>query len=74
MEGVQVIPGLDHDGDPALFVEIRFEMLEPGIDSKVLIQTGPSLSRTLGSIGEQHFPHIRHDFQDGHKILGTESW
>lgn len=74
MEGIQVIPGLDHDGDPALFVEIRFKMVEPGIDPKVLIQTGPSLWRALGSIGERRFPHVRYDFQDGQKILGTESW
>ena len=74
LDGVQVIPGLDHDGDPALFVEIRFRMVEPGIDPKVLIQAGPALWRALGAIGERRFPHLRYDFREGQKILGTETW
>jgi len=32
LEGVQVIPGLDYDGNNPLFVEIRFRVVEPGID------------------------------------------
>ena len=51
MEGVQVIPGLDHDGDPALFVEIKFRLVVPGVDPKVLIHTGPALWRAVLSIG-----------------------
>ncbi|MCH9714393.1 MAG: hypothetical protein K0U63_07595 [Cyanobacteria bacterium] len=74
LEGVLVIPGLDHDGDPALFIEIRFRMVKPGVDPKVLIQAGPALWRALGAIGERRFPHLRYDFQEGQKILGTESW
>lgn len=74
MEDLLVIPGLDHDGDPALFIEIRFRMVKPGVDPKVLIQAGPALLRSLGGIGERRFPHLRYDFREGQKILGTESW
>jgi len=74
MECVQVIPGLDHDGDPVLFVEIKFRLVQPGVDPKVLIQTGPALWRALMAIGERRFPHVRYDFVDGQNILGTETW
>ncbi len=74
MECVQVIPGLDHDGDPVLFVEIKFRLVQPGVDPKVLIQTGPALWRALMAIGERRFPHVRYDFEDGQNILGTETW
>ena len=74
MEGVQVIPGLDHDGDPALFVEIKFRLVVPGVDPKVLIHTGPALWGAVLSIGERRFPHVRYHFQDGQNVLGTETW
>lgn len=74
MEGLEVIPGLDHDGDPVLFVEIKFRLVEPGVDPKVLVQTGPALWRALLAIGERRFPHVRYDFEDGQNVLGTESW
>lgn len=74
MEAAQVIPGLDHDGDPALFVEVKFRMVESGVDPKVLSQATPALWRALGTIGERRFPHLRYDFQEGQKILGTEGW
>ena len=38
-----MIPGLDHDGDPVLYVELHFELVEPGVDPTVLIQAGPAV-------------------------------
>ena len=74
MESLEVIPGLDHDGDPVLFVEIKFRLVQPGVDPKVLVQTGPTLWRALLAIGDRRFPHVRYDFEDGQNVLGTESW
>jgi hypothetical protein len=51
LEGALVYPGLDHDGDPVLFVR-----------------------RALWAIGERRFPHLRYDFHDDQRILGTENW
>jgi len=36
LEGVLVNPGLDHDGDPVLFVHLKFRLVEPGINPPLL--------------------------------------
>ena len=74
MEGMQVIPGLDHDGDPVLYVELKFRLVEPGVDPKILIKSGPAVRRALWALGERRFPHLRYDFNDDQRVLGTESW
>lgn len=74
LEGVQVIPGLDHDGDPVLYVELKFRLVEPGVDPKVLIQSTPAVRRALWKLGERRFPHLRYDFHDDQRVLGTEDW
>lgn len=74
LEGVQVNPGLDHDGDPVLFVELKFRFVEPGIDPYLLSQSTPAVRRALWAIGERRFPHLRYDFHDDQQILGTENW
>jgi len=70
MEGVQVIPGLDHDGD----VELKFLLVEPGVDPKILIKPGPAVRRALWALGERRFPHVLYDFNDDQRVLGTENW
>jgi len=30
--------------------------------------------RALWAIGERRFPHLRYDFHDDQRILGTENW
>jgi hypothetical protein len=74
LEAVRVIPGLDHDGDPVLFVELKFRLVEPGVDPKVLIQSTPAVRRALWKLGERRFPHLRYDFHDDQRVLGTEDW
>lgn len=74
MEGVQVIPGLDHDGDPVLYVELKFRLVQPGVDPKILIKSGPAVRRALWALGERRFPHLRYDFNDYQRVLGTENW
>jgi hypothetical protein len=74
LEGVVVNPGLDHDGDPVLFVHLKFRLVKPGIDPEILSQSTISVSRALWKIGERRFPHLRYDFHDDQRILGTENW
>ena len=74
LDRLQVIPGLDHDGDPVLYVELHFELMEPGVDPKVLIQAGPAVRQALWALGERRFPHIRYDFHANQQVLGTEDW
>ena len=74
LEGVLVNPGLDHDGDPVLFVHLKFRLVEPGIDPNLLSQSTICVRRALWKIDERRFPHLRYDFHEDQKILGTENW
>jgi len=71
---VRVNPGLDHDGDPVLFLHLKFRLVEPGIDPSLLSDSAISLRRALWEMGERRFPHLRYDFHDDQRILGTENW
>lgn len=72
LEAIQVIPGLDHDGDPVLYVELKFHLVQPGVDPNVLIQAGPAVRRALWAIGEHRFPHLRYDFHAEQPVLDAE--
>lgn len=74
LDGVGVNPGLDHDGDPVLLVHLKFRLVEPGIDPSLLSDSAISLCRALWEMGERRFPHLRYDFHDDQRILGTENW
>ena len=74
LEGVLVNPGLDHDGDPVLFVHLKFRLVKPGIDPRLLSDSAISLRRALWAIGERRYPHLRYDFHDDQRMLGTENW
>ncbi|NBS12946.1 MAG: hypothetical protein EBS77_09850 [Gammaproteobacteria bacterium] len=74
MESLEVVPGLDHDGDPVLFVQIQFRHVEPGIDLNALSQSTLAARRALWAIGERRYPHLRYDFHDDQRMLGTEHW
>jgi len=74
MEGVQVNPGLDHVGEPVLFVHVKFLHVEPVIDPRRLSDSAITVRRALSKLGERRFPHLRYDFHDNQLILGTENW
>jgi hypothetical protein len=58
---------------PVLFVQLKFRLVEPGIDPELLSQSTLSVRRALWAIGERRFPHLRYDFHDDQRILGTEN-
>lgn len=74
LEGIQAHPGLDHDDDPVLFVQLKFRLVETGIDPNLLSQSTISVRRALRAIWERRYPHFRYDFHDKQRILGTENW
>ena len=71
---MQVNPVLDHDGDPVLFVHVKFRHVEPGIDPHRLSDSAITVRRAIWKLGERRFPHLRYDFHDDQRILGTENW
>ena len=44
----------------------------PGVDPKVLIQSGPAVRRALWAVGERRFPHLRYDFHVHQQVLRAE--
>lgn len=67
-----MIPGLDHDGDPVLYVDLTFALVERGVDPNVLIQSTPAVRRALWAIGERRYPHLRYHFHDDQRVIDTE--
>jgi len=57
-----------------LFVHLKFRLVEPGIEPRLLSDSAISLRRALWKMGERRFPHLRYDFHDDQRILGTENW
>jgi hypothetical protein len=61
-ESAEVRSGLDHDGDPVLFIKLRFgppaHMLSGAEANNVLALTG----RLLVQHGEERFPHMDYSF------------
>jgi hypothetical protein len=74
LDGVLLNLGLDHDGDPVLFVHLKFRVVEPGINPRLLSDCAITLRRALWEMVERRLPHLRYDFHDDQRILGTENW
>jgi hypothetical protein len=74
LECVLVNPGLDHDGDPVVFVHLKFRLVAPGIDPPRLSDSAIILRRVLWAIGERRYAHVCYDFHKDQRILGMENW
>jgi len=64
-------PGLDHDGDPVLFVHITYEDSPVPVDPNVMAELGHTVRRTAWQHGEERFPHIRHHFGREREVVGV---
>lgn len=64
LRGVSVREGIDHDGEPVLFVEADYELTKAPIDVAVTAALLTKLRDKLWAAGETRFPHIRHRFSD----------
>jgi hypothetical protein len=62
--GANVHAGLDHDGEPVLFIEAEYDLVEEPIDPGVTVGLIGDLRNALDQIGESRFPHVRHMFSD----------
>src|SRR5262245_23426848 len=61
--------GLDHDGDPVIHVEARYDLSEQPIDPAVTARLALHLRERLWAAGETRFPHIRHYFDERQKVI-----
>ena len=62
-------PGLDHDGDPVLFVHVAYDDSRVPIDPKVLSELGHTVRTIAWQHGEERFPHIRHHFDPHREVV-----
>lgn len=68
--GVEVTPGLDHDGDAVLLVELQYDPAGPAVDTSRMTEFFHAIRRQLLKSGEDRFPHIRHGFAVNRKVVG----
>lgn len=67
-QSADVQPGLDHDGDPVLFIDAHYRLTERPIDPSATYGLLQELRQALAEIGESRFPHLRHHFDDLQKV------
>lgn len=67
-QGADINPGLDHDGDPVLFIDVRYRRSDAPVTADALIRAMRAVRRKLDDFGEERFPHIRHHFDDQQKV------
>jgi hypothetical protein len=73
LEGVLLNLGLGPRRRPKLFVHLKFRVVEPGINPRMLSNCAVTLRRALWEMVERRFPHLRYDFHNDQRILGTEN-
>ncbi len=65
---VEARGGEDHDGDPVIFVEARFDLSPRPIESAVVSEMELRLRDSLWALGERRFPHIRYLFDEAQTV------
>jgi hypothetical protein len=58
----------DHDGDPALIIDVYYDFLDQAIEPKVTFGLVGILRSALDEVGETRFPYVRHHFDERQKI------
>jgi hypothetical protein len=64
LRSVEVRPGEDHDGDPAIFVEAEYDLSETPLELGVTGKVASAVRELVWRSGERRFPYIRHKFHE----------
>jgi len=70
LTGIEVFAGEDHDNDPILIIEATYKLSKRPVDPAVVSRLTSDLRQRLWKLGERRFPHIRHRFAEGQKVVG----
>jgi hypothetical protein len=60
----RIRPGLDHDGDPVLFIDAEYRLMPEPLDPRATFGLVTDVRDALERIGETRFPHVRHHFDE----------
>jgi hypothetical protein len=63
-ESAEVRSGLDHDGDPVVFVTARYRAGAPELDAAQALDAMVEISDNLREKGETRFSHLTHFHPD----------
>ncbi|MGJ3262549.1 MAG: hypothetical protein ACFE0R_04865 [Salinarimonas sp.] len=63
-ETAEVASGVDHDGDPAIFVSAKYATAEPERARGVRLDAGRALREALWEHGEERIAYVRHRFPE----------
>ena len=64
----EVYAGRDHDDDPVLFIDVRYDLIKKRIDTSVTFGLIRALREALEAVGESRFPHVRHHFDPKQQV------
>jgi len=68
LSSVKVYPDEDHDGEPVLRIEARYDLSERPVDSRETYAVGKEVWDAVRQMGESRFPHVRHLFDENQKV------
>ena len=67
-KAVHVRADEDYDGDPVIYIVADYDLTDTPIDVEVMAKLHGILRDRLWDAGETRFPHIRHKFDERHKV------
>lgn len=62
--GLRVRAGLDWMGDPVLFIDVDYKLMEQPLDPRVTFGLVTDVLAAIEDLGEERFPHISHHFHE----------
>jgi hypothetical protein len=66
--GLEIWAGEDHDGDPVIFIDVRYGLRDEAVNAQTTAALPSFLRDLLWQAGERRFPHIRHQFDEKQKL------
>lgn len=68
LTSLQITPGFDHDGDPAIFVDAEYTLTKIPVDANILLTLIGEVRDVLAAQGEYRYPYIKHHFADDQPV------
>jgi len=72
LERVEVRAGLDHAGEPAIFVDAWYRLSEEPIDPEALAEAHRALVDLLVERNDERFPYVRDHFDKKQRVRGFD--
>jgi hypothetical protein len=64
LRSVDVRAGEDHDGDPAIYVDVQFDLSEHPLEPGITVGLSTAVNDLVWASGERRFAHVWHHFHE----------